>query len=180
MYVALRITQTLRGIRQGQVHTGDALPQWTEKNTGKYFRRTLSSRPTYSTSKEKHTRHGEAFEHRCDGRQMTTSTYCHDKNLPHLSPDEDVEAVAVLGIERARHRVEGSHFQRIFIHHEEVRSVFVGHEVTQLFLVLRRKVAIRISCDNRSNSSCGQEDADMQHNKRNVGAREFLWMITNT
>lgn len=65
---------------------------------------------------------------------------------PHLSPDKDVEAVAVLRVDRARHRVERPDFQWVLVHHKEVRTVLVGHQVAELFLVLRRQVTVDVSC----------------------------------
>lgn len=68
----------------------------------------------------------------------------------YLAPDEDVERIAVLGVTRAGHGVERPNFQRVLVHHEKVRLVLVGHQVTQLLLVLRRQVAVRVGCKKRT------------------------------
>ena len=64
----------------------------------------------------------------------------------HLAANENVEGVAMLRVVGARHGVEGSNIEGVLVHHEEVRTILVGHQVAELLLVLRREVTIGISC----------------------------------
>lgn len=52
----------------------------------------------------------------------------------------------MLRVDRARHRVERPDFEGVLVHHEEVRAILVGYQVAQLLLVLRRQVALGVSC----------------------------------
>lgn len=67
-------------------------------------------------------------------------------SIAHLPANEDIEAVAVLGVVGTRHGVERADFQRVLVHHKKVCAVLLSHQVAKLLLVHGGKVIVHVGC----------------------------------